>query len=69
MLGPIVSLKFLLLSCQLSERRGDHSDDDSGDEVPANGEERTFPTHQFRELAGEQNDVEDGLGEVQIQIS
>jgi hypothetical protein len=53
---------------ELSEGGGDELDDCTGEEVPGDADERTFPPKNCGESSGEEDDVEDGLGEVGVEV-
>ena len=68
MFGSVVSLELLLLGGELSEGRGDEANDDSRHKVPSNGQSRSFPSNELRKLSREEEDVENWLGNVEIEV-
>ena len=63
----ILSLKALFLGCQSAERWRNESDDEAREGVPREGEGGSLPSDQLRQLLGEQNHVQEGLDDVDVQ--
>ena len=57
----------LLCGGEFAEGRRDEADDDAADEVPREEQKRALPADLVGEFAGEEDDVEDGLGEVGVE--
>mmetsp|Transcript_31177 Transcript_31177/g.47713 ORF Transcript_31177/g.47713 Transcript_31177/m.47713 type:complete len:255 (-) Transcript_31177:439-1203(-) len=66
-LGSVLTLELLLNSGELTEGRRDEADDDTGDEVPSDGHARSLPSDELGQLLGEEDDIEDGLGDVEVE--
>ena len=67
-LATVLTLNPLLSCCETTESWRHHSNDQARNEIPCNDAHWTLPADKLSQLTGEQYNVKDWLGEVQIKI-